>query len=341
MPTIAICGAGPAGLTLARLLQLSSNNNEENKDTSSSPSSPLEVTIFEKDASPISRFDQGGTLDLHTNTGLAALRAAGLWDEIQPWMRYEGEELIFADKNATEILHIKQTPKIGGHESRPEIDREKLKEVLLRSVRPEIINWGKNLRRAEEETGILSFDDGTTAGPFDLVVGAEGAWSKVRGVLSDVKPSYAGICGFEGSINSETAGEHWGNLTKMVGKGAYFSYSDGQALMGQMMGDGSMKTCTWLQKEEDWPKDVIKRTGGDIQKIRDVLLEEYQGWDDSMVRLIKAAGKFRSWPLFELPIGHRWEHKEGWTLIGDSAHLTTPFAGEGVNAAMADASTLR
>jgi 2-polyprenyl-6-methoxyphenol hydroxylase-like FAD-dependent oxidoreductase len=73
---IAIVGAGPAGCTLARLLQRSET--------------PIQVTIFEREASPDAR-TQGGTLDLHTETGIAALKKAELYDEFLKLSRFDAE----------------------------------------------------------------------------------------------------------------------------------------------------------------------------------------------------------------------------------------------------------
>ncbi|KAH0840481.1 Tetracycline resistance protein from transposon Tn4351/Tn4400 [Fonsecaea pedrosoi] len=325
--SLAIIGAGPAGLTLARLLQVASVD--------------ISITIFERDASPTSRSFQGGSLDLHTDTGLAALKKAGLWEEALKYLRYEGEELFIADKNDTIIIHMKSQPKSKSRESqldyeRPEIDREVLKEMLLESVESDWVKWGKTLQSIEPNSGFLTFRDGSTAGPFDLVVGADGAWSKVRHVLTDVRPHYAGICGFESRIVRPK--EEHPKLSKMVGKGSYFSYSDGKSLTAQRMGDDSIKIGAWVKKENDenWATDLLATYGDNEEKLKDRILENYEDWTRQQKELIRVSTRFRASPLYELPVGHTWDHKKGYTLIGDAASLMTPFAGEGVNKAMKD-----
>lgn len=314
-PKIAIIGAGPAGLTLARLLHLSKVKTS--------------LTVYELDASPTSRPDQGGTLDLHTDTGLAAIQKCQLWDSFRKHARYEGGELIMADKNATKLIHLR-----GGPRDRPEIDRFRLREILLNSVPRDCIRWGQHLREVKEG-GMLRFDGRKEMdGPFDLIVGADGAWSKVRQRLNGLKPAYSGVSGYEMEIKAPAT--TCPGVNRMVGRGGFFGLSDQKTLNAQRMGDDSIKVRTWYTCPESETKDALEHSGRKATAER--ILERYQDWAPEMTDILQHAdlATLKQWTLYELPVGCRWEHKKGLTLIGDAASLTTPFSGEGVNKAMQD-----
>ena len=326
-PSIAIIGAGPAGLSLARILKVR---------LESLPPESLHITVFEKDGNQHSHTDQIGTLDLHLDTGLAAMRAAGLFEEFLKHARYDGEELVIADKNGTEMVHMVPGGETtaGVEQSRPEIDRETLVEVLLKSVGKNSIKWGKKLVLVRED-GVLEFSDGLLAGPFDLVIGADGSWSKVRPYLTSVKPHYSSVCGFESLIVNPD--EKYPEISKMLGRGAYFAFSNNKSMMSHRLGSNNIKLNYWMKEDEAFHAETMKAVEGDEEKLRKILQEVYHGWLPALRNCINFSSRFRSRALYELPVGDRWQHKKGFTLIGDSAHLMTPFSGKGANAAMRDA----
>jgi 2-polyprenyl-6-methoxyphenol hydroxylase-like FAD-dependent oxidoreductase len=80
---IAIIGGGPGGLTLARLLQLEG----------------ADVKVYERDFDQENRI-QGATLDLHQESGLEALRRAGLMNEFYANYRPGAGKMRIMDKDA-------------------------------------------------------------------------------------------------------------------------------------------------------------------------------------------------------------------------------------------------
>lgn len=313
---VAIIGGGPAGCTLARLLL----------------NAQIPVTIFEYEASPNVR-TQGGSLDLHTATGLKALKAAGLYDEFVKFARYEGEALAVVDKNLNRYLSFDGNSKDTSR-GRPEIDRLQLRQILLDSLPPDTIRWGCKLRSIDSELS-LRFDHGIEKG-YDLIVGADGAWSKVRPFLSQVKPAFSGVGGIEMDIPD--ADKLHPDLHKLVNQGSLFSYSDGKAILAQQKSGGSLSVHVLAKKpDENWKKNC----GYDVdnpQEVKKGLLHDYEGWAEPLIKITQSGEDESIWAcsIYELPIGHKWDHRHGVTLIGDAAHLCSPFAGQGVNIAMED-----
>jgi 2-polyprenyl-6-methoxyphenol hydroxylase-like FAD-dependent oxidoreductase len=171
VPPIAIIGGGPCGLMLARLLQTASIN----------------YVVFERDGSPTSAVrSQGGTLDIHKESGQEALRRASLHDQFKSLARYDATTMTLMD------FQGKFRASFGGDDDgdRPEIDRQQLRQLLLNSLSTDRIRWGKILDAVyEKENGeardwTLKFRDGSTESGFRLIVGADGAWSKVRSLVS-------------------------------------------------------------------------------------------------------------------------------------------------------------
>jgi 2-polyprenyl-6-methoxyphenol hydroxylase-like FAD-dependent oxidoreductase len=315
-PKIAIVGGGPAGLMLARLLTNAS----------------IPCTIFERDATPTSR-TQGGTLDLHDDTGILAMKEANLYDQFLKYARFEGEDFVIADKTGRRYLNQQGTPDQPVGSGRPEIDRERLRAILFASVPEGIIKWGSTIRSVGED-GTLHLDS-STEGPFDLVIGAEGGFSRVRSLISETQAFYSGVGGVELTFSDADAKHP--SISTHVGRGSFFTFSDSKGLLAQRLGDGSLKVSAYRQCTENWPKEFTSRHPHGGPEARKEVLSLYSDW----------APEFQSWitdsddlivsrSLYMLPVGFTWEHRAGFTLIGDAAHLWTPFAGEGVNAAFVD-----
>ncbi|KAJ5762182.1 uncharacterized protein N7511_005564 [Penicillium nucicola] len=351
-PPIAIIGAGPSGLTLARLLETASIN----------------YTIFERDPSPepTARF-QGGTLDLHKETGQAALRRAGLTAEFEKLARRNAMTMTIQDAHGNHRCVFNEP------RDAPEIDRVQLRRMLLSSIPTERVQWGMGLAFVERHEGDdmgegemqntaeleLHFQDGRVESGFGLVVGADGAWSRLRSLFTPAKPIYSGKTFIEGRLS--LTNPQYSAALEMVGAGNSMAMGARSTLCIQQTADGSYRVYMGLVAPED-----STRAGGvadvtDTDETRAAMLAPGGFFGDWALQLrefvAEAEGPWRAWPLYRLDpdtflsgsdgkdseqgdrFGDRWRHVSGATMLGDAAHISTPN-GEGVNQAMLDALVL-
>lgn len=318
-PHVTIVGAGLGGLTLARVLHVHG----------------IPATVYEAEASPTARA-QGGLIDIHDYNGQVALAAAGLTDEFRAIVLPGREAMRIADRDATVLF---DKPDDGTGDS-PEAPRAGLRQMLLDSLPAGTVRWGhkvSGVRALGAGRHEVTFADGTTT-DTDLLVGADGAWSRVRPLLTDVTPGYAGHASIE-TFLFDGDNRHPASA-KAIGGGSLFAFdtmTSRKLLLAHREGDGNLHAYLWLSRPLDWFAAI---DFADPAAATARILREVDGWAPELAALIADSDTDPVCrPHYALPIDHRWARVAGVTLIGDAAHLQPPN-GEGANLAMQDGAEL-
>lgn len=319
---IAIIVGGPGGLTLARLLQMKG----------------YQVKVYERDKDQNAR-QQGATLDLHEESGLKALNAAGLLDEFKKQYRPNADKLRITDHNTVIHFddHTNETPVAeSGASFRPEIDRGPFRDLLIASLEKETIVWNSKFvsLQARNDGWDIFFENGSTV-YADLVIAADGANSKLRKYLTDIAPVYSGLTIIEGNIYD--AATNAPELWKLVKGGKTFALGQEKSIILSAKGDGSLSFYTGTRETEDW----VTTSGINFKNKREIydwFKERFADWGNEWHELFERGDSyFVPRPQYHFPPDQQWESLPNLTILGDAAHRMPPYAGEGVNMAMLDA----
>ena len=313
---ITIIGGGIGGLTLARVLYVNG----------------IPSKIYEADASPNAR-TQGGQLDIHEYNGQVALEKANLMDEFHSIIHEGADAAKIVDTNGELLLEVPANEENG----RPEVLRGDLRQILIHSLPEETIEWNKKVDHIEEiqhgEYKVV-FRDESFINTTKLI-GADGAWSKVRKLLTDITPNYVGTTFIETYLH-DVDNKH-PKTAEIVGEGAMYALSPGKGFVAHREANNIIHTYIEMNRDLDWINRIDFSNKTETIK---TILAEFKGWAPEITALLtESDSNIVARKINALPDKHRWEPKSGITLIGDAAHLMAP-SGEGANLAMLDGAEL-
>lgn len=319
---VAIIGGGPGGLTLARLLQLQNVN----------------VKVYERDLNKHARV-QGSPLDLHDGSGLAAIHKADLFTEFKNNFLPGADKTLILNEKAAVFYSDHETnvqEDFGNEYFRPEIDRGALRKILLESLQPETVVWNSHFVSMEtkNEGWLLHFKDGNSV-YADIVIASDGANSKIRPYITDIKAFYTGILMLEGNIYESV--KNAPHIASLIDGGKIMAFGDTQNILLGQKGGGDLGFYASFKADENWTK-----TNGldyaDKTQMLEWFKKAYPEWSSIWYELFEnVSAPFIPRPIYCMPLDQTWEALPNLTMIGDAAHVMPPFAGEGANMAMLDA----
>ena len=205
------------------------------------------------------------------------------------------------------------------------LHRASLQAVLLEAVRREplcTLTMGERIETADAALAIA---------PADILVAADGVWSRLRQAVPGALPArYSGNVAWRFLVPYDTAPAFLDPraVTAFLGPHAH--------LVAYPLAEVQAFNIVAIHAQPEAPAEGWLRRGDSTTRAR--LLNAFATWHTDIHRLLPDAKDPLVWPLFGCPDG-AWT--DGRTvLIGDAAHAMTPFAAQGAAMAIEDAALL-
>ena len=204
--------------------------------------------------------------------------------------------------------------------------------LMVNALQPGTLQLDKRLRSVVEDGyGVrLSFEDGSEA-VADIVIGADGLSSVVRGtVCENSPPHFSGQAAFRALVDVNQLGEHRHSLDDLTKW-----WSDDRFIIAYYMNarrDQYYFVAGYPQ--ETWPVGVQS-----LPAQREEMMDRFADFHPAARHVLAASQEVRKWPLYERPAEMGWS-KGRIVLLGDACHPMRPHMAQGAAMAIEDGAVL-